>query len=100
MQVAEQMQNDSLRLTSQTTMWSAWIGFNASHSLGAIFFGVIYLNLATTYPDVLWGSVTLRLTGLAMLLSYLALAACYWFTVPFRAIATATILYSVALLIA
>ena len=99
-QVTQQMQNDSPRLTSQTTMWLAWIGFNASHSLGAILFGVIYLNLATTHPDILWGSIVLRMTGWTVLLVYLMLAARYWFRIPCRAIAGATILYSIALLIA
>ena len=100
LQVAEQMQNNSPRLTSQTTIWSAWIGFNASHSLGAIMFGVVYLNLATTYPDILWGSITLRIGGLLALIAYLALAARYWFSTPFRAIAVATTCYGTALLIA
>jgi hypothetical protein len=27
-------------------MWKAWIGFNASHAYGAIFFGLIYGYLA------------------------------------------------------
>jgi len=94
------MQHGSPRLTSQTTMWSAWIGFNASRALGAIFFSVIYLDLATTHPDLLWGSITLRTTELVGLLAYLALAARDWFYIPVRAIAAATILYSVALLIA
>lgn len=26
------------RLTRRTTLWKAWVGFNASHSLGAILF--------------------------------------------------------------
>ena len=29
-------------ITRQTTMWRAWVGFNASHSMGAILFGLIY----------------------------------------------------------
>lgn len=31
------LQRESPQLTRQTSMWRAWIGFNASHSLGAIF---------------------------------------------------------------
>src|SRR5262249_49978574 len=33
-------------ITSQTTMWKAWIGFNASHSFGMLLFGAIYGYLA------------------------------------------------------
>ena len=30
-------------ITPQTTLWRAWIGFNASHSLAAILFGLAKL---------------------------------------------------------
>ena len=33
-------------LTSETTMWKAWIGFNASHSLGAMLFAAVFGYLA------------------------------------------------------
>jgi hypothetical protein len=29
-------------VTRETTMWKAWVGFNASHSYGAILFGLVY----------------------------------------------------------
>ena len=35
-----------LVITRRTTMWRAWIGFNASHSMGAILFGLVYGFLA------------------------------------------------------
>jgi hypothetical protein len=36
-------------LTKQTTIWKAWIGFNASHSSGAVFIGVLNFYLAFRY---------------------------------------------------
>ena len=30
------------RISSGTTMWKAWVGFNASHSMGLMLFGLIY----------------------------------------------------------
>ena len=36
------MQAVSPVITTETTMWKAWVGFNASHSLGAILFGRRY----------------------------------------------------------
>src|SRR5215213_3498158 len=45
----EQMKNSTPRISSQTTMWKTWIGFNGSHSLGAIYFGVINILLAVNY---------------------------------------------------
>ena len=94
------MQNDSPRLTSQTTIWSAWIGFNASHSRGAILFGVLYRNLATIHPDAFWGATTRRAIGMLALIAYLALAARHWFSTPLGAIAAATTFHGPALLIA
>jgi hypothetical protein len=36
-------------ITRQTTMWKAWVGFNASHSYGAILFDLIYGYLAVAH---------------------------------------------------
>lgn len=36
------MRDAPLVMTRRTTMWRAWIGFNASHSFGAMSFGAIY----------------------------------------------------------
>ena len=33
-------------ITKETTMWRAWVGFNASHSVGAILFGLVFGFLA------------------------------------------------------
>ena len=40
------MQEVSPVITRQTTMWKAWVGFNASHSYGLILFGAVYGYLA------------------------------------------------------
>jgi hypothetical protein len=54
-------------ITRQTTMWRAWVGFNASHSMGAILFGLVYGFLANAYPEILFSSPFLLAVGLAML---------------------------------
>jgi hypothetical protein len=41
-------------ISRETTMWKAWIGFNASHSLGAILFGLVYGYLALAHPAFLF----------------------------------------------
>ena len=86
-------------LTRQTTMWKAWIGFNASHSNGAIFFGLIYGDLALEHGSLLFQSPFLLLAGLAMLAGYVFLARVYWFSIPFRGITAATALYVAALVV-
>ena len=84
-------------ITRQTSMWKAWVGFNASHSLGAMLFGLVYGYLALAEPVVLFGSAFLSGVGLAMLGGYVFLSRRYWFRVPFRGTALATALYVAAL---
>jgi len=80
-------------LTRQTTMWRAWVGFNASHALGLLLFGAVYVNLALFHLPVLLGSPFLLLTGFALLLALLVLCKVYWFKAPFRSVALAGLLY-------
>jgi hypothetical protein len=87
-------------ITRQTTMWKAWVGFNASHSFGAILFGVVYGYLSLVHAAFLFQSGFLLLLGLALLLGYVFLAKSYWFSIPLRGILLATVLYAAALLIA
>jgi len=37
-------------------MWKAWIGFNASHSLGAVLFGQVYGYLVLAHAPMLLSS--------------------------------------------
>jgi hypothetical protein len=88
------------RLTRQTTMWRAWVGFNASHSVGAMLFGLTWGYLALAQPGVLFASVFLRGLGLVLLAGYAVLGWRYWFSIPFRGIALAAALYVAALIAA
>jgi hypothetical protein len=88
-----QMAQSALVLTRETTVWKAWIGFNASHSLGAMLFGVVYADLALAHPAVLWGSPVLLASGGALLAAFAWLGRRYWFSVPFRGIVLALVLY-------
>jgi len=89
-----QMALSALVLTRETTVWKAWIGFNASHSLGAMGFGAVYGHLALVQPAVLLSSPFLIAVGGALLLTYGWLARRYWFSVPFRGIVLAAALYA------
>ncbi|HEU4850922.1 MAG TPA: hypothetical protein VFT37_02075 [Telluria sp.] len=88
-----QLRAAPLVITRQTTVWRAWIGFNASHSLGAVLFGAMYAYLALQHPVMLFDSVFLGTTGLAALGAYLVMAKLYWFRIPFRGISLALALY-------
>jgi sterol desaturase/sphingolipid hydroxylase (fatty acid hydroxylase superfamily) len=94
------MEQSPLRITRETTMWRAWIGFNATHSLGLLLFAVIYGYLALAAPGLLFGSMFLLGVGLVMLASYVFLARSYFFSVPFRGVALATAFYVAGLAVA
>ena len=80
-------------ITRQTTMWRAWVGFNASHSMGAMLFGLVYGFLGNAYPEILFQSPFLLAVGLAMLGGLAVLGKVYWFRIPFTGIAIALVCY-------
>ena len=97
--VKDAMERSTLRITRETTVWRAYVGFNVTHSLGLMLFGAIYLWLALVVPGLLFGSLFLQFLGLAMLAACTVLARRYFFSVPFRAIVLATALYVAGLLV-
>ncbi len=80
-------------LTTETTIWKMWVGFNASHSMGAILFGLIYGYLAVVRHDVLFTSPFLMVVGLVMLGGLAVLGKLYWFSIPFRSICVSFVCY-------
>jgi hypothetical protein len=76
------MARDSLLLTRRTTLWLAWVGFNLSHSLGAVLFGSVMMLIARS-PSFFQaqGSVFLPLAVLVSA-TYLVLGLRYWFRTP------------------
>ena len=94
--ITEGMKNTHPLLTRRTTMWKAWMGFNGSHSLGAIFFGCINLILSIQYYPVIATSTLISMLNIVMCLCYLALGFKYWFKIPITGIAIATACYILA----
>ena len=94
------MESVSPGISSETTLWKAWVGFNASHSLGAILFGLVYGYLALAHPGLLFESVFLASVGFAMLISLFVLGKRYWFSIPFTGIAVSLICYAAAQVVA
>lgn len=86
-------------ISRETTMWKAWIGFNASHSYGAMLFGLVYGYLALAHAAFLFQSTFLLVLGLLLLAGYAYLGKVYWFSVPFRGIALSAALYVTALIV-
>lgn len=86
-------------ITTETTIWKCWIGFNASHSLCGMLFGAVYGYLALAQPTLLFHSIYLPTVGALVLLAYVFLGAKYWFRVPFRGIVAATLCYAAGFIV-
>jgi len=69
-------------ITQETTMWRCWVGFNASHSMGLILFGLLFGFLALAHGQLLFQSSFLLVVGLAMLGGLVVLCKVYFFRVP------------------
>lgn len=80
--VVTAMRMSPLGLTSQTTMWQAWIGFNLSHGIGAVGFGLLYLYLALFHAPFLADAGPLLMAAPVVASLYFLLALRYWFSVP------------------
>ena len=73
-------------ITKETTMWRCWTGFNASHSMAAMLFGLIYGYLAIAHGDLLFSSPYLLIVGFLTVGGFFVLGKLYWFSVPFTGI--------------
>ena len=92
-----QMALVSPEISRHTTMWQAWIGFNASHGFGALLFALVYGWFGLRQEEFLFASRFLVLLGLAYLAGMAWLGVKYWFRVPLAGIALALGLYLFAI---
>jgi len=95
-----QMQLVSPVISSQTTMWKAWVGFNDSHSIGLILFAAIYGFLAIEHFELLFSSVYLSMVGGLVLIRYVMLARKYWFSIPLAGASVSLLMYLAAQVVA
>src|SRR4030095_3696574 len=80
-------------ISRETTMWRAWVGFNASHGMGGILFGLIYGFLSIPPSPPPFESPFLLVVGLGMVVGFLVLGKAYWFSVPFTCISVSLACY-------
>ena len=84
-------------LTKETTMWRCWMGFNASHSMGLILFGLIYGYLALAHDQLLFRSPFLLLVGLVMLACLIVVCRLYFFRAPLIGVSISFVFYVVSI---
>jgi hypothetical protein len=94
------MNEVSLHVSSHTTMWKAWIGFNAILSLGLMLFGLVYGYLAVFAFAILQQTSFLLLVGFIFLASLVVLWKLYTYYLPVVIFAISLVLYGVGAAIA
>jgi len=94
--VTEAMKGTSPILTKETSVWNAWVGFNASHSLGAMLVAAVYIPLAVSYFNIVQHSFWFSFLPVLIGVSYLILAKKYWFKIPFVGVLISTICFASA----
>lgn len=93
-----EMQTEELRLTSETTVWRAWLGFNVTHSLAVLMTGVTTVYLSLNYWTIMESDVVIAWAAPFLAWVFVMLAKQFWFSRPFSgALVSATLLTAAAL---
>lgn len=80
--VTAAMQQTAPRITDQTTVWQAWVGFNVSHSVGVMLLALVFVPLALNHMPLLADSLWFSSLPVVMAAAYVLMAHQYWFHVP------------------
>ena len=90
------MAHDSVLLTRRTTLWLAWVGFNLSHSLGAILFGAVVVLIGRSSASCEAQATVFLPLAVLVSATYLALGVRYWFRTPIIGISLASVCFLVS----
>jgi hypothetical protein len=89
----EAMTKDTVLLTRRTTLWLAWVGFNLSHSLGAVLFGAVVLLVGRSQPSFQAQAGVFLPFAIVVSGLYLLLGLRYWFRTPIVGIALSSVCF-------
>lgn len=93
------MSQTSPVITKETTMWRCWVGFNASHSMALILFGLVFGFLALAHGQLLFQSPFLLAVGLATLGGFVVLCKVYFFRGPLAGVSISLVSYVASLVL-
>lgn len=91
--LGEEMKVSYPIISKDMTMWNAWISFNATHSVAAIFIGVINFYLALRHFDLLLHDHFFFLLSIAAMSFIVWLSIRYWFNTIRIGVAVVLICY-------
>lgn len=80
--IREAMIGQPIGLSSRADLWAAWLGFNLSHSLGLVFFGLVTFALTRDGFALVRSIRGMRCISTAVAATYLVLALRFWFYAP------------------
>lgn len=69
-------------ITRRTDLWLAWVGFNFSHSLGVVLFGLVVVLVGRSSASYAANAAAFQPLAIAGAAAYLLLAVRYWFRGP------------------
>ena len=91
--LAARLEASVVPLSDATNMMRLWVGFNASHALGALVFSLSSGYLALAHDDTFFETPYLSVVGAAYLLAMLAASIRYWFNIPSIGLGIATLAF-------
>ena len=80
----KEMRAEPLRLTRETSMWRAWIGFNISHSMAILLVGLGYMYLSARYFTFLREDILILWAAPVLAWIFVILSKCFWFSKPLK----------------
>jgi len=93
-EMIKDMQREPLRLTDETTMWRAWIGFNISHSMAVLLVGLGYFYLTARYFSVIQQDIIFLWAAPALSCIFAILSKCFWFSRPLAGSLISTVFFT------
>jgi hypothetical protein len=87
--LADAMARGRVLLTKQVDVWRGWVGFNLSHSLGAVAFGAFVLAAGRSAESFAAQAAVCGPLALVVSGAFLLLGVRYWFKIPIAGCALA-----------
>lgn len=76
------MQHSAIALNPSINLWRAWMGFNLTHSLGAVMFGGAFLYLGILHSSLFSQSPLLQCLAVLLSATYLIISLKFFFSKP------------------
>lgn len=92
----EAMARERVLLTRRTTLWLAWVGFNLSHSLGAVLFGAVVVLIGRSLASFQAQAGVFLPFAVLVSAIYLVLGIRYWFRTPIIGLSLASACFLVS----